>query len=89
MLYVERAALDDSGHVSWSGWAISRTAMVSVQVFVDDQKVIPAQLGGRRDDVATAFPAYANARMSGFSLASDMSPRRIGPLDGARAGDQP
>ena len=72
VLYVERAALDDRGHVQLAGWAISRTAMVAIQAFVGDQKLVPATLGGRREDVGSAFPAYANAPMSGFALNSDI-----------------
>jgi ADP-heptose:LPS heptosyltransferase/GT2 family glycosyltransferase len=44
----------------------------AIQAFVGDQELIPAQLGGRRDDVASAFPAYANGRMAGFTLNSDI-----------------
>ncbi len=68
VLYVERAALDHSGQLLVHGWAISLVAMVTVQVFVDEQHVGAAILGGQRDDVATAFPAYWNARASGFAL---------------------
>jgi ADP-heptose:LPS heptosyltransferase/GT2 family glycosyltransferase len=68
VLYVERAALDDSGQVLVHGWAVSLTAMVTVQVFLDAERIGAAQLGGQRDDVGKAFPAYANARQSGFTL---------------------
>ena len=70
VLYVERATLDDRGHFTAIGWAISRSPMVAVQAFVGEHRLDPAQLGGRRDDVASAFPAYANARLSGFTLSS-------------------
>ncbi len=72
VLYVERAVLDNRRHVQLAGWAISRTAMVAIQAFIGDQKLVPAQLGGQRDDVGSAFPAYANARMAGFALNSDI-----------------
>jgi ADP-heptose:LPS heptosyltransferase/GT2 family glycosyltransferase len=72
VLYVERAALDDRGHVQVVGWAISRTAMIAIQAFVGEQKLAPAQLGQRRDDVGSTFPAYANARLAGFTLNSDI-----------------
>ena len=68
VLYVERAALDDSGQLLVHGWAVSLTAMVTVQAFLDEERIGAAQLGGQRDDVGTAFPAYANARLSGFTL---------------------
>ncbi len=70
VLYVERAALDDDGQLLVHGWAVSLTAMVTVQVFVDGERISAALLGSQRDDVGTAFPAYPNARMSGFSLSS-------------------
>jgi ADP-heptose:LPS heptosyltransferase/GT2 family glycosyltransferase len=68
VLYVERAAMDDSGQLLVHGWAVSLTAMVTVQVFLDEELIGAAQLGAQRDDVGTAFPAYANARLSGFTL---------------------
>ncbi len=71
VLYVERAALDDSGQLLVHGWAVSLTAMVTVLVFLDEERIGAAQLGGQRDDVGNAFPAYPNARTSGFSLSSD------------------
>jgi ADP-heptose:LPS heptosyltransferase/GT2 family glycosyltransferase len=70
VLYVERAVLDDSGQLQVHGWAVSLTTMVTVQVFADDELISAAQLGGQRHDVASAFPAYPNARMSGFALAT-------------------
>ena len=68
VLYVERAALDDSGQLLVQGWVVSLTAVVTVQVFIDEENIGAAQLGGQRDDVGTAFPAYPNARLSGFTL---------------------
>jgi len=76
MLYVERAALDNRGQLLVYGWAVSLTTMVTVQVFADDVRIGAAQLGGRRDDVADAFPTYSNARMSGFSLATRLAMTR-------------
>lgn len=70
VLYVERAVLDDNGQLLVHGWAVSLTALVTVQVFVDEERIGAAQLGGLREDVGSAFPAYPNARMSGFSLSS-------------------
>ncbi len=73
VLYVERAALDDQGQLLVHGWAVSLTDMVTVQVFVDDERTSAAQLGSLRDDVGSAFPAYPNARTSGFSLSSHVA----------------
>ncbi len=76
VLYVERAALDNRGQLLVYGWAVSLTTMVTVQVFADDVRIGAAQLGGRRDDVADAFPTYSNARMSGFSLSTRLGTTR-------------
>jgi len=61
------------------GWAVSLTAMVAVQVFSGEEQVHASRLGGQRDDVAQAFPAYPNARSSGFSLSAriDKSPEDV------------
>ncbi len=68
VLYVERAALDDGGQLMVHGWAVSLTAMVTVQAFLGEELIGSAQLGAQRDDVGTAFPAYANSHQSGFTL---------------------
>jgi len=73
MLYVERAVLDDSGRLQVVGWAVSQNPMATVQVFLGDERIDGVRLGGRRDDVGNAFPAYPNARMSGFSLAAQIA----------------
>ena len=68
VLYVERAALDDTGQLLVQGWAISLTPMMTVQAFIDKERIGAARLGGQRDDVGAAFPAYPNAGLSGFTL---------------------
>ena len=68
VIYVERAALDDEGNLLIHGWAIAVTTLVTVQIFADDDRIAAARLGAVRDDVAGAYPAYPNARTSGFSL---------------------
>ena len=74
LLYVERAVLDDDGRLQVFGWAISQRSLTAVQVLVNDQRIDNMRLGGRRDDVGSAFPAYANARTSGFSLVARIAP---------------
>ena len=45
------------------------------------ERIGAAQLGGRRDDVGEAFPAYANARHVGLlAVQRYRSPRRISDL---------
>ena len=79
VLYVERAALDEAGQLLVHGWAVSLTAIVAVQVFLDEARIGAAQLGGQRDDVGSAFPAYQNARLSGFTLSQriDATPANV------------
>ena len=68
VVYVERATLDDDGQLQLQGWSIALTTLVTVQVFADEERISAARLGGARDDVASVYPAYPNARTSGFSL---------------------
>lgn len=75
VLYVERAAVDPDGLLQVHGWAISLTAIIDVQVFLDDALVSSAVLGGRREDVAGAHPAYPNAGSSGFVLTARLDAR--------------
>ncbi|MGA3399264.1 MAG: glycosyltransferase family 9 protein [Acetobacteraceae bacterium] len=73
VLYVERATLDGDGNLAVHGWAVAMTAIVAVQVFAGDHQRLPAtQLGGPRDDVANVYPAYPNARLSGFACIGQM-----------------
>ncbi len=73
MLYVERAALDNRGQLLVHGWAVSLTTIMAVQVHVDEARIGAAKFGSRRDDVADAFPAYSNARTSGFWLSTRLA----------------
>ncbi len=75
LLFVERVLLDDDRNLTVQGWALAMTQIVTVQVFAGDNERLPAaQLGGPRDDVANAFPAYPNARQSGFTCTGRVSP---------------
>jgi ADP-heptose:LPS heptosyltransferase/GT2 family glycosyltransferase len=74
VLYVERAALDDTERLLVHGWALTRDELVAVRVFHNGEPVGDARLGGRRNDVGAAFPGYANAGTSGFTLAARLMP---------------
>jgi ADP-heptose:LPS heptosyltransferase/GT2 family glycosyltransferase len=74
LLYVERTALDDDGRLQVFGWAVSQRSLATVQVLVNDLGIDNVRVGERRDDVGSAYPAYANARMSGFSLVARIAP---------------
>ena len=68
LLYVETAIVDRTGVLHVSGWSVALTRIVTVQVFVGGQRVGFVKLGHPRDDVASAYPGYANAGLSGFKL---------------------
>jgi ADP-heptose:LPS heptosyltransferase/GT2 family glycosyltransferase len=84
VLYVERAMLDSGGNLAVHGWALAMTPIVTVQVFADGHERLPAaKLGGQRDDVANAYPAYPNARVSGYACNGRID-QSAGPLDAIR-----
>lgn len=73
IVYVERAVVDGDGNLNVHGWAIALTTLVTVEIFADEALMSAARLGGFRDDVAGVYPAYPNARMSGFSLSMQLT----------------
>ncbi len=73
IIYVERAALDGDGNLIVHGWAIALTTLVTVQIFASEARISAARLGGVRGDVASIYPAYPNAPVSGFSLSMLLS----------------
>lgn len=72
VLYVERATVDSDGNLTVHGWVVALTTVITVQVFVDETRVSAARLGGEREDVATVYPTYPNARTSGFTLTATL-----------------
>lgn len=51
------------------GWSIAPDGIDRVELYVDDTFFSQIPFGGRRADVAAAFPSYPGALTSGFSLA--------------------
>ncbi|MDR3533530.1 MAG: glycosyltransferase family 9 protein [Rhodopila sp.] len=68
VMYIERGTIDGDGILSVQGWAVSLGPILAVQVFAGEERISKARLGGEREDVAMVFPAFPNARLSGFSL---------------------
>ena len=68
LIYIERGTIDGEGNLAVQGWAVALGPILAVQIFVDEQRVSAARLGGEREDVAAAHLAYPNARLSGFNL---------------------
>ena len=79
ILYLERAAIDPDGRILVHGWAVSRHALVTVQLFLDGARIGAATLGGPREDIAAWQPEYPNAARAGFSFAASLG------ADAARA----
>ena len=79
ILYLERAAIDPDGRILVHGWAVSRHSLVTVQLFLDGERIGAAVLGGLREDIAAWQPEYPNAARAGFSFAATLGP------DAARA----
>jgi ADP-heptose:LPS heptosyltransferase/GT2 family glycosyltransferase len=73
LLYIEQALVDDSGHLRVQGWATAHDSPVTIQLFTDEQLVATIIPNDRRDDVALAFPTYAGALTSGFSLTTHLA----------------
>jgi ADP-heptose:LPS heptosyltransferase/GT2 family glycosyltransferase len=72
-LYVDSAEVDETGILHVVGWAVCLAPIVSVQVFVDGEKLARAEYGKSREDVASSHAQYPNARHSGFVLQADIS----------------
>ena len=74
VLYIERGTIDADGVLVLLGWAVALAPTLAVNVFADEDRIAKATIGGERDDVAGVFPAYPNARLSGFSLTCQLDP---------------
>ncbi|MEA2792340.1 MAG: hypothetical protein QOG73_4746, partial [Acetobacteraceae bacterium] len=72
LLYVETAAIDHEGVLLVEGWSAALSQILDIQVLVGEQRIASAQLGGLRDDIAAIYPAYPNARSSGFRLSKPL-----------------
>jgi ADP-heptose:LPS heptosyltransferase/GT2 family glycosyltransferase len=70
-IQIDEALASDEGVITISGWAIGLAPMVSIDVWLDDERLGGAEFGARRDDVAKTYPDYVNAALSGFKFVSD------------------
>lgn len=84
VLYVEQAMLDDNRQLVVRGWAVSSNPMVAIQLFMNDERIGAAQIGGSRDDVGAAFPGYPNGRNSGFTFSRHFDDRPMGDVSAVR-----
>jgi ADP-heptose:LPS heptosyltransferase/GT2 family glycosyltransferase len=72
-LYVERAMINDAGIIVIDGWGLAHSPIVAIQAFVGETRIQAVRQGIERDDVATAYPAYPNARRSGYTLTGSVT----------------
>lgn len=72
-LHVDAVRVDDAGILHVVGWALCLAPIVSIQVFIDDEKLAEAEYGRAREDVAAMHPGYPDARRSGFALSTDVA----------------
>jgi ADP-heptose:LPS heptosyltransferase/GT2 family glycosyltransferase len=67
LLFVETAVVNLNGVVHVAGWCAALMQIVAIQVLIGEQRVGFVRCGQSRDDVARLYPAYPNARLSGFT----------------------
>jgi len=70
-LQLDDAFIDDQGLLTFEGWAVALAPVVSVEVWLEGERLGAADFGSRRDDVAEAYPAYPNPAYSGFRFVAD------------------
>jgi ADP-heptose:LPS heptosyltransferase/GT2 family glycosyltransferase len=71
-LEVDSSSVDKTGVLRIVGWAVCFAPIVTVQVYIDDERIGAAHYGQPRQDVGLAFPDYPGASLSGFTLTSDV-----------------
>jgi ADP-heptose:LPS heptosyltransferase/GT2 family glycosyltransferase len=74
-LEMDRPALDGTearealqGALSISGWAVARTGIEGVSVFLDDTLLGAAHIGMRREDIGAAYPDLPGSLLAGYAL---------------------
>ncbi|WP_160674321.1 N-acetylmuramoyl-L-alanine amidase [Clostridium sp. C8-1-8] len=60
------------------GWAISKSGLKEVKVYIDDNLEGYASLGLARPDVGKAYPNYVNSNISGYAFTVDLSKYKEG-----------
>jgi len=57
-----------TGRLTIEGWALARSGVTGLEVFLGDQRLGEAHYGLARQDVGTAFPDWENALRSGYAF---------------------
>jgi ADP-heptose:LPS heptosyltransferase/GT2 family glycosyltransferase len=73
LLYVEKAAVDLNRVLHVEGWSTGLNQIVTVQVLIGERRFVVDQSCQIRDDIASVYPGYPNARLSGFRLSEALS----------------
>ncbi|MGC8470022.1 MAG: hypothetical protein ACP5NI_08980, partial [Acetobacteraceae bacterium] len=76
--YVERAAIDPTGTVAVTGWALGVRPLVAVQAYIGLDRIGSARLRQPRDDLAPHYPAYPDPGRAGFLLVTRVGAEHLG-----------
>ncbi|MGE4045624.1 MAG: glycosyltransferase family 9 protein [Acetobacteraceae bacterium] len=57
-----------TGRLTIEGWALARSGIAGISVFLDDQRLGEAHHGLARQDVGAAFPEWPNSVRSGYAF---------------------
>ena len=68
VLCVERAEQDGQGRLHLHGWCVAETRVVTVQLFVGEDRIGAAKTGLDRADVGAFYPDYPHSGQAGFVL---------------------
>ena len=72
------SATPHSGVSNLRGWAIDKSGIDRIELFIDDKYVADIPYGGIRTDVGDAYPDYQNSGHSGFSMAYNYNALKAG-----------
>lgn len=72
------SATPHSGVSNLRGWAIDKSGIDRIELFIDDKYVADIPYGGIRTDVGDAYPDYQNSENSGFSMAYNYNSLKAG-----------
>lgn len=77
---VERSEIDETGLLTISGWVVSLSPLVAIQLFIGDERIATTVAEQPRPDIQSAFPSYPNAALSGFSMVVRIRPELEGEI---------
>lgn len=61
------------------GWAVAKSGIAEVEIYIDNQLQGNSPYGGLRSDVGQTYPSYPNSNRSGFSMSVNWSILTPGP----------